>query len=74
MKETYGRRGHRLTAVQTKLTIFGRENSCIFKMSGNGRLTFYKFSLDRENYTYKYGYSLLIIIVVQLQIRKKKRN
>lgn len=53
IQETYGLRGHRVKAVQTKLTVFGRKDNCIFKMSERGIHTFYRFVLNREDKTYK---------------------
>uniref|UniRef100_A0AC35GC24 Uncharacterized protein n=1 Tax=Panagrolaimus sp. PS1159 TaxID=55785 RepID=A0AC35GC24_9BILA len=47
------RRGQRFEAIETKLSIFGRENRCIFKISNGGRHTFFRFSLNKENKTYK---------------------
>uniref|UniRef100_A0AC34GVF3 Uncharacterized protein n=1 Tax=Panagrolaimus sp. ES5 TaxID=591445 RepID=A0AC34GVF3_9BILA len=53
ISETLVRRGQSYKAIETKLSVFGRENRCIFKISYGGRHTFYRFSLDKENKTYK---------------------
>uniref|UniRef100_A0A914YRD5 F-box associated domain-containing protein n=1 Tax=Panagrolaimus superbus TaxID=310955 RepID=A0A914YRD5_9BILA len=53
ISETLVRRGQSYKAIETKLSVFGRENRCIFKISNGGRHTFYRFSLNRETQTYK---------------------
>uniref|UniRef100_A0AC34QU32 Uncharacterized protein n=1 Tax=Panagrolaimus sp. JU765 TaxID=591449 RepID=A0AC34QU32_9BILA len=53
IREVYGRSGHRFNAVESKLSVFGRGDNLMAKISEKGMHIFYSFQINKENLTYK---------------------
>uniref|UniRef100_A0A914N3Q5 Uncharacterized protein n=1 Tax=Meloidogyne incognita TaxID=6306 RepID=A0A914N3Q5_MELIC len=53
LNETFGRNWHRITVIESKLSIFVDGDFCFFKVLRNGEHFFFKFAISMKECTYR---------------------